>query len=81
MHSIEFQVYVNFQVEMLQLLRNAVKEKEENIENKRFGLFSAGVLEMPFLQRIWQAWKSMFKKEAEELQYAAKSAAMSAILA
>lgn len=44
MPSLEFQTYINFQVEVLQVLQNAIKEDEEKQDNKRKGLFSWWVL-------------------------------------
>lgn len=65
MPSLEFQTYVNFQVELLQILQKALKEKEENKKPKNIWLFSAGILKLP--SNLIKSWVGMLKKGAKEL--------------
>ena len=65
MPSLEFQTYVNFQVELLQILQNALKEKEEDNKSKKVWLFSAGILKIP--ENLIKSWTNMFKKSGKEL--------------
>lgn len=76
--SIEFQSYINFQVEMLQLLQKAKREKQEVESIKKVGLFGSKILIIP--QSIVSAWSKMFKSEAEELVTEYKAVKMWAIM-
>ncbi len=76
--SLEFQTYVNFQVEMMQVLRKAAREKDDKEMNTRVWLFSSKILVLS--QRLLDTWKSIFKKESEELVEAWKSAKIWAIM-
>jgi len=71
MPSLEFQTYVNFQVNVLQILQNAVKEPEWVGNNRKVWLFSAGILGLP--SRLWESWKKMFKKSAEDLTQSSRA--------
>ncbi|HKL43686.1 MAG TPA: hypothetical protein VJ892_00210 [Candidatus Absconditabacterales bacterium] len=76
--SLEFQTYVNFQVELMQVLRKAAREKEEKDLNTRVGLFSSRILSLP--KRLLETWKAIFKKESEELTQAWRSAKIGTIM-
>ena len=65
MPSLEFQTYVNFQVEVLQILQQASSNLEKTSNNRKVWLFSAGILWLP--SRLWESWKSMFKKATKDL--------------
>jgi hypothetical protein len=61
----EFQSYVNFEVEMLQILQKAQREKEEIKSVKKIGLFGSKILVIP--EGIVKAWSKMFKSELEDM--------------
>lgn len=71
MPSLEFQTYINFQVNVLQILQNAIKDVEESANKRKVWLFSAGILSIP--SRLWESWKSMFKKSTKDLTDSARA--------
>ena len=78
MASYEFQTYINFQVEVLQILKKAVRIKEDWWKKGTVWLFSAGILNLP--ANMIKAWASAFKKGTKELADWAKAAKMWAIM-
>ncbi len=76
--SLEFQKYVNFQVEMFQLLQNVVKEPEKKTDLKKVGLFSSRILTLP--AKMWESWKRMFQKATKDFTQAGRAAQISAIM-
>ena len=76
--SFEFQTYVNFQVDMIQILRKAVRVEDELSDNRKEWLFSAGILSLP--ANMIKAWSEAFKKWAEELTDGLKAAKMWSIM-
>ena len=76
--SLEFQKYINFQVEMFQILQNVAKEPEKETEIKKTWLFGSNVLTLP--ERLWASWKKMFSKASEDLTQAARTTQISAIM-
>lgn len=63
--SREFQSYVNFQVEMLQILQKAKRKEVETSKVKTIWLFWSKILTIP--EVAVKAWSKMFKSEAEDL--------------
>jgi hypothetical protein len=78
MASLEFQTYVNFQVEMFQVLQNAVKAPEEAIDNKKVWLFTSRILSLP--ERLIESWKKMFNKLTQDFSEAGKAAKIWSIM-
>lgn len=76
--SLEFQKYVNFQVEMFQVLQDVVKEPDTKIELTKFGLFVSKVLFIP--ENTLLSWKKMFQKVSNDFTQASRATQISAIM-
>lgn len=63
--SREFQSYVNFQVEMLQILQKAKRKEVETSKVRTIWLFWLKILTIP--EVAVKAWSKMFKSETEDL--------------
>lgn len=76
--STEFQNYINFQVEMFQILQNVIKDPEKKVELKKEWLFSSNLLVLS--SRILESWKNMFKKNTKDATDLGKAIKISAIM-
>ncbi len=78
MPSLEFQTYINFQVELLQALAKAVRQDKEKESYTKVWLFSAGILSIP--QNLLKTWKAMFNRAGEDMKDAYQSVKMWSIM-
>lgn len=78
MPSLEFQTYINFQVELLQVLARAVRQDEKKESNTTAWLFSAGILSIP--KNLLKTRKTMFNKAWKDVVDAAQSVKMWSIM-
>jgi len=78
MPSLEFQTYVNFQVEMIVILDSARKEQTASLDNKKVGLFTAGILTLP--KRLRESWKKIFQRTTKDAVEVARASRLGTVI-
>lgn len=80
--SFEFQTYVNFQVEMLEILQNARIQQKENIARTRRWLFAYGILAINGKNDVsfWKALWNSVRNSISDFIYVVKAVRMTSII-
>ncbi|MCK9467048.1 MAG: hypothetical protein M0P94_01855 [Candidatus Absconditabacterales bacterium] len=86
--SVEFQKYINFQIELFGLLLNDLnrdQEDEQNLSFKQGGIFSSNLLSIPVkigksFTKIWKSFTKIFRKVGQEYVDTANAIKMGSIM-